>query len=203
MATPGPRLIAFEVFGALLYIGLAILGWGGLEPFFSHPPLIAVTMVFFALLAAAFFTAGNLSPGEREDRSNRWVLPAFGIAGLLSAYLPANTDRIGFWTLDGDTIRWMGVALFAARRSAAHLARLRPRPPVQRAGRNPARAHAGYERRVWDRSPSELSWAAYQRGWLGACLPFRGRPAAGRALHPAAYCAYPVGRRAAALGIWR
>ena len=81
MTTPGPRLIAFEVFGALLYIGLAILGWGGFEPFFSHPPHIAIAIVFFALLAAALFTAGNLSSGEREDRSNRWVLPVFGVTG--------------------------------------------------------------------------------------------------------------------------
>ncbi|MGO9475163.1 MAG: methyltransferase family protein [Rhodomicrobium sp.] len=114
MTTPGPRLIAFNILGTLFYIGLAILGSGGLAPFFSHPPLIAVTLVLFALAAASLFTAGNLSPGEREDRSNRWVLPAFGIIGLLSAYLPAYTDRIGFWTIGGDSIRWLGVFLFAA-----------------------------------------------------------------------------------------
>ena len=32
----------------------------------------------------------------------------------MAAYLPAYTDRIGFWTLGGDTIRWLGVVLFAA-----------------------------------------------------------------------------------------
>ncbi len=52
MTTPGPRLIAFETFAALLYIGLAILGWGGFAAFFSHPPLIAVTIIFFALFAS-------------------------------------------------------------------------------------------------------------------------------------------------------
>lgn len=98
----------------LLYIGLAILGFGGFKAFFSHPPLIALTAIFFALFAAACFTAGNLSPGEREDRANRWVLAVFGVLGLLSGYIPPYTDRIGFWTLDGDSIRWIGVALFAA-----------------------------------------------------------------------------------------
>ncbi|MEI9983039.1 MAG: isoprenylcysteine carboxylmethyltransferase family protein [Aliidongia sp.] len=29
-------------------------------------------------------------------------------------WLPAFTDRLELWTLDGDTIRWLGVALFAA-----------------------------------------------------------------------------------------
>ncbi|MGC2631511.1 MAG: isoprenylcysteine carboxylmethyltransferase family protein [Rhodomicrobium sp.] len=114
MTTPSPRLIAVETFSALVYLGLAILGRGGFAAFFSQPALIAVTIIFFALFASAFFTAGNLSPGEREDRSNRWVLPVFGVLGLLAAYLPAYTDRIGFWTLDGDSIRWVGVALFAA-----------------------------------------------------------------------------------------
>jgi protein-S-isoprenylcysteine O-methyltransferase Ste14 len=62
----------------------------------------------------ALFSRGNLSPGEREDRGNRWVLAAFGVIGLLLAYLPAYTDRTDVWTLDGDAIRWLGVALFAA-----------------------------------------------------------------------------------------
>jgi protein-S-isoprenylcysteine O-methyltransferase Ste14 len=50
----------------------------------------------------------------REDRANRWVIAAFGLIGLLAAYLPAYTDRKEFWTLDGDAIRWLGVVLFAA-----------------------------------------------------------------------------------------
>jgi protein-S-isoprenylcysteine O-methyltransferase Ste14 len=49
----------------------------------------------------------------REDRANRWVFAAFGLIGLLDAYLPAYTDRKEFWTLDGDAIRWLGVVLFA------------------------------------------------------------------------------------------
>jgi len=30
----------------------------------------------------------------------------------LAAYLPAYTDRVGYWTVDGNTIRWLGVVLF-------------------------------------------------------------------------------------------
>jgi protein-S-isoprenylcysteine O-methyltransferase Ste14 len=66
------------------------------------------------MTGVALFSRGNLSPGEREDRGNRWVLAAFGVIGLLLAYLPAYTDRTDVWTLDGDAIRWLGVALFAA-----------------------------------------------------------------------------------------
>ena len=62
---------------------------------------------------AALFSGGNLSPGEREDRANRWVIVAFALIGLLEAYLPAYTDRKGLWTVDGDTMRWLGVVLFS------------------------------------------------------------------------------------------
>jgi protein-S-isoprenylcysteine O-methyltransferase Ste14 len=59
------------------------------------------------------FSGGNMSPGEREDRANRWVIVVFALIGLLSAYLPVYTDPKDFWTLDGETIRWLGVALLA------------------------------------------------------------------------------------------
>jgi protein-S-isoprenylcysteine O-methyltransferase Ste14 len=111
---PLPKLVVFTVLGTLAYLGLAILGLGGFAAFFSHAALIALTVVFFVLGAVALFTAGNLSPGEREDRGNRWVLAAFGVISLLLAYVPAYADRTELWTIDGDAVRWLGVALFAA-----------------------------------------------------------------------------------------
>ncbi|HET6376745.1 MAG TPA: isoprenylcysteine carboxylmethyltransferase family protein [Methylocella sp.] len=104
----------FIITAALGYLGLAILGSGGFGAFFSHAPLIAVAATLMALSAAAVFTEGNLSPGIREDRGNRWVIAALGLIGLLAAYLPAYTDRAGFWTLDGEALRWAGAVLFAA-----------------------------------------------------------------------------------------
>ncbi len=108
------KLAILTAVSAIAYLGLAILGWGGFAAFFSHPPLIALTIVACLLFAIAPFSGGNISPGEREDRSNRWVLPVFGALGLLSAWLPAYTDRHEFWTIDGDGMRWIGVVLFAA-----------------------------------------------------------------------------------------
>ncbi len=112
--TPTPRLAFITIVATLAYLGLAILGWGGFAAFFSHPARIALAIALFVLSGVVLFSGGNLSPGEREDRTNRWVLVPIGLIGLLSAYLPAYTDRIGFWTLDGDAIRWLGIALFAA-----------------------------------------------------------------------------------------
>jgi protein-S-isoprenylcysteine O-methyltransferase Ste14 len=112
--TPTPRLAIITLVATLGYLGPAVLGFGGFAAFFSHPPLTALVIATLVLSGAAVFSGGNLSPGEREDRANRWVLIAFGLIGLLSAYLPAYTDRKEFWTIDGDSIRWLGVVLFAA-----------------------------------------------------------------------------------------
>jgi protein-S-isoprenylcysteine O-methyltransferase Ste14 len=112
--TPAPKLAIFAVVATLAYLGLAILGWGGFAGFFSHPALIALASTLFVLTGVALFSGANLSPGEREDRANRWVIAAFGLIGVLAAYLPAYTDRKEFWVLDGDAVRWLGVVLFAA-----------------------------------------------------------------------------------------
>ncbi|HLN47061.1 MAG TPA: isoprenylcysteine carboxylmethyltransferase family protein [Magnetospirillaceae bacterium] len=105
---------ATTIIPVALYLGLAVAGWSGVAPFFAHPALTALAIATAVLTGVALLTEGNLSSGEREDRSNRWVVFALGILGLLSAYLPAWADRTGFWTLDGDTIRWVGLVLFVA-----------------------------------------------------------------------------------------
>ena len=108
-----PRLALITITATLAYLGLAIFGWGGFAAFFSHPALIALAITLLVLSGIALSSSGNLSPGVREDRANRWVILAFGLIGVLAGYLPAYTDRVGFWTFDGDTIRWFGVVLFA------------------------------------------------------------------------------------------
>jgi protein-S-isoprenylcysteine O-methyltransferase Ste14 len=65
-------------------------------------------------LGCSVFRRRKPEPGVRETRSNRWVLPVFGVIGFLNAYLPAYTDRNELCTIDRDTIRWLGVVLFAA-----------------------------------------------------------------------------------------
>jgi protein-S-isoprenylcysteine O-methyltransferase Ste14 len=107
------KKVLFTVVTTAAYLGLVILGWGSLAGFFSHPARIALVIITVVLVVASLFTQGNISKGEREDRANRWVLWAFGVLGILSAYLPAYTERREIWTFDGDTVRWLGVALFA------------------------------------------------------------------------------------------
>lgn len=105
--------VGWVIGGAFAYYALPIWGWGGFEPFLLHPAFWALTIVYFGLSAIALFCGGNLSPGIREDRDNRWVLPAFAILGLVNGYLPAWGDRHDILSLGGEGLRWSGVGLFA------------------------------------------------------------------------------------------
>lgn len=106
------KVVLTAVISTVIQFGLAIAGWGGWRPFFRHPAfqaLAAVTLVL--LLLAVPSGSSGMSSGEKEDRSNRWVLTAFGIIALLMAFFSAYTDRVGFWVLDGDAMRWTGVVV--------------------------------------------------------------------------------------------
>jgi protein-S-isoprenylcysteine O-methyltransferase Ste14 len=107
-----PTLALASAGGVVVFLGLAILGWGGFDAFFANPARTALVVATAAMVVAGLLSSANLSAGEREDRSNRWVIGALGLIGLLSAWLPAYTDRTEFWTLDGDAVRWLGVALY-------------------------------------------------------------------------------------------
>ena len=108
------RLAAGTVLSVIAYLGLAIVGAGGPGRFFSYPPLIAVSVVTIALGVLGLFSEAHIGSGVREDRSNRWVVAALGVLGLIDAYLPAYTDRVGFLTFGGEGVRWLGVLLYMA-----------------------------------------------------------------------------------------
>jgi protein-S-isoprenylcysteine O-methyltransferase Ste14 len=108
-----PIRVILNLAGTIVWFGLALLAWGDVAAFFRHAPLVGLAVVQGALVAAAIPAGGNLSSGVTEDRRNRWVLIAFGILGMLLAWVPAWTDRREIWVVDGETVRWLGVALFA------------------------------------------------------------------------------------------
>ena len=110
----GVKVLITGIVSIVIQFGLAIAGWGGWHAFFAHPALRALAWVTVGLAALAIPSGGGISSGEKEDRSNRWVLAVISVIALLMAYFSAYTDRVGFWTLDGDRLRWMGVVLCAA-----------------------------------------------------------------------------------------
>jgi protein-S-isoprenylcysteine O-methyltransferase Ste14 len=107
-----PRLVVFTILSVIAYLALAVAGAGGAGRFFSYPPLIAIGLVTIALGIVSLFSEAHVGSGVKEDRSNRWVIAALGVLGLLGAYLPAYTDRIDFLTFGGEGIRWLGVVVY-------------------------------------------------------------------------------------------
>jgi protein-S-isoprenylcysteine O-methyltransferase Ste14 len=107
------RVILLGLVLGVLQFAIAIIAFGGWRAFFSHPALIALTVITVAAMAVAPFTSGNVSSGEKEDRKNRWVFIAFSIIALASAVVPPYADRAGFWIIDGERTRWIGVVLYA------------------------------------------------------------------------------------------
>ena len=82
------KVIYVGLLTAVIQFALAILGWGGVAPFFRHPALVALAVVTVALMVAAPFSQGNVSSGVKEDRGNRWVFTAFSLIALVDR-LPA------------------------------------------------------------------------------------------------------------------
>jgi protein-S-isoprenylcysteine O-methyltransferase Ste14 len=105
------KMVISAIVSIVIQFALAIAAWGGWSAFFAHPALRALAWATAALMALAIPAGGGLTTGEKEDRGNRWVLWAFSLTALGMAFFPAYTDRIGFWTIDGDATRWVGVAL--------------------------------------------------------------------------------------------
>ena len=67
---------SIAIFTTLVYLWLAVLGCGGFAAFFDHPARTILAVASIVMASAAFLSDANLSSGEREDRSNRWILPA-------------------------------------------------------------------------------------------------------------------------------
>src|SRR5262249_41368273 len=111
---PVPKwsMILITAASVTLYTGLAVWGWGGWSAFMAHPARAGTVVAMVVLSVAAMFTSGNISSGRREDTKNRWIFLPFLVLGVILGWLPAYTDRRDVWTIDGDIVRYLGLALF-------------------------------------------------------------------------------------------
>jgi protein-S-isoprenylcysteine O-methyltransferase Ste14 len=104
-------LLASTVYIAFEFT-LAAFAWGGFHPFFEHPQFVALLILTVVMMAVSFASEISVSSGIKEDRSNRWVIGALSVLGIMLAFFPALTDRLGILVFGGETIRWFGIALF-------------------------------------------------------------------------------------------
>jgi len=104
-------LVAVGLVTTGAFIGLAVLGFGGRAAFMAHPARRIACIVMVALAVAASSSDANVSSGRREDVSNRWIFLPFVALTVLWAWLPPLAERRELLTLDGDGVRYAGLAL--------------------------------------------------------------------------------------------
>ena len=105
---------AFAICGTLSLIALTILGWGDWRTFFSNPARAGVIILALAgAIAYAFSGSSGLGIGRREDPSSRWLFVPLIIIAIVFAWLPPHLDRLNRWTIDGDTVRYLGLIITA------------------------------------------------------------------------------------------
>lgn len=105
-------MILITAVNLALYVGLTAWGWGGWSELMANRARAGAILTIAVASVVAMFTSGNISSGRREDTSNRWIFIPILVLGFLLAWLPAYTDRHNVGTIDGDTTRYIGLALF-------------------------------------------------------------------------------------------
>jgi protein-S-isoprenylcysteine O-methyltransferase Ste14 len=112
---PPPLRVMAVLLSVAVWIGMAVLAYGGLAGFLANPARVGVLVVMLVLGIAAPFAGGNLSKGQQEDRGNRWVIPVLAAIALAQGWLPPWCDGHDVVCLGGGAaLRWIGVVLFAA-----------------------------------------------------------------------------------------
>ena len=120
MAAPGRvlgqrrgLLIAATLVQIVVTLAASALGWGGWTALIAHPARATFVVLVVVMTGVAFVSPVNMSSGEREDVGNRRVFAPTAAGLLLLTWLMPYMDRHDVWTLDGDGVRWAGVALLA------------------------------------------------------------------------------------------
>jgi protein-S-isoprenylcysteine O-methyltransferase Ste14 len=106
--------LAFGVGGTLLFLAIVIWGWGDWRTFFSSPARTGASILALAVaIAYGFSKSSGLRIGRLEDPSSRWIFVPLIIIAVAFAWLPPHLERLNRWTIDGDTVRYLGLIITA------------------------------------------------------------------------------------------
>ena len=106
--------LIFGLGGTLLFLGLVISGWGDWTNLFSNPARMgAIILVLTGAIAYGFSGSSGLGIGRTEDRSSRWLFIPIIIIAVAFGWLPPHLDRLNLWSIDGNTIRYVGLFITA------------------------------------------------------------------------------------------
>ena len=104
--------LAFGIGGTLPVLALTTWGWGNWTTFFSNPARVGLIILTLAgAIAYAFSGSSGLGIGRREDPSSRWIFIPLIIIAIVFAWLPPHLDRLNRWTINGDTVRYLGLII--------------------------------------------------------------------------------------------
>jgi protein-S-isoprenylcysteine O-methyltransferase Ste14 len=104
--------LVFGIGGTLPFLALVIWGWGDWTTFFAHPARAGLIILTLAgAIGFGFSGSSALGKGRREDASSRWIFVPLIIFAVGFAWLPPHLDRIDRWTIDGDTVRYLGLII--------------------------------------------------------------------------------------------
>jgi protein-S-isoprenylcysteine O-methyltransferase Ste14 len=106
--------LLFGIGGTLPILALVVWGWGDWRTFFSHPARIGVMVLALSGAVAFGFSGSSIDGiGRREDPSSRWIFIPLILLALAFAWLPPHLDRLNRWSIDGDTVRYLGLIVTA------------------------------------------------------------------------------------------
>ena len=111
---PTPGLLLVTIVADVLFLGLCVLGWGGLQGLLDHPARACALGVVLLASIASLFSGINLGGCVRADARDRWMLAPLVAISLGIATVPALDDRRDLATIDGDSTRHLGLALMVA-----------------------------------------------------------------------------------------
>jgi protein-S-isoprenylcysteine O-methyltransferase Ste14 len=106
--------LAFGLCGTLFFLGLVVLGWGDWTTFFLNSVRTgAIILALTGAVAYGFSGSSGLGIGRVENRSSHWIFIPIIIVAVAFAWLPPHLDRLNRWTIDGNTVRYVGLILTA------------------------------------------------------------------------------------------
>jgi protein-S-isoprenylcysteine O-methyltransferase Ste14 len=110
MSRQTTKNLIFGIGGTLPFLALVIWGWGDWTTFFSHPARVGIILLALAgAIAFGFSGSSSYRIGRREDPSSRWLFLPMIIVAIAFTWLPPRLDRLDLWTIDGDTVRYLGL----------------------------------------------------------------------------------------------
>jgi protein-S-isoprenylcysteine O-methyltransferase Ste14 len=110
---PKASTILLALLPTLAFLGIMVWAYGDVRRFFQHPARLGMIVATVLLTILALFSGSSgLSSGQREDRSNRWILAPLLLLSVVLAWLPPYLDGRDIWTLDQPIIPYVGLTLF-------------------------------------------------------------------------------------------